>query len=355
MLTLDRYIARQVVVPALAGLALLLLLFSVFTAVRLLRGEATGNLALHDILWLVVAHDLSAMEVLLPSAFFAALVMSMSTWHRDGEAYAAYASGAAPGRVSQPLWAITLLVFALVAVWSIWMRPLAYELRYEINARASAVDSTVMRDGHFYKWEDGFVIKARRVHNDTPNLEGVFAHVMPDVGAPLQRAERIVVRAERGHIEPMDRSGLQRIQFLDGVSHAFDESGARITEFSRLEYLAQRAEPDTNVRRRALDLHELTRVDNSKYQAEYQWRFTLPLAAGLMLLIGIELSRLGPGASPYPRYATALITYVATFTAMNVTMSAVENATLPLVPGVFGALVVPALLLLLTHFRFGRL
>ena len=78
MLTLDRYIIRQVLVPTVAGLALLLLLFTAFTSVQLLRSAALGNLPAQDVLALVIAHDLSALEVLVPSAFFAALPYAKS-------------------------------------------------------------------------------------------------------------------------------------------------------------------------------------------------------------------------------------------------------------------------------------
>ena len=61
LFTLDRYIIRQVLFPTVLGLALLLLLFTAFSSVQLLRSAALGNLPPSDVLALLLANDLSAL------------------------------------------------------------------------------------------------------------------------------------------------------------------------------------------------------------------------------------------------------------------------------------------------------
>lgn len=361
MLTIDRYIIRQVLLPTLFGLALLMLLFTAFTSVRLLRSATVGNLPVDDVLALLVAHDLGALEILLPSAFFAALMMVMSSWHREGEPYALYASGVTPDRLSRPLWLLALIVALCVGALSVYGRPYSYQLRYDITERASNLTSAQMTPQRFYRWEDGFVIQAERIRRSAPNLQQVFARAAQD-GQPL------VLRAERGHIGETTEERIQTVEFLNGSSaligsgtalpldtnHAgtpappgtVTRTGDRITRFDRLLYHIQRTPGDVQTKRRARATAELATSSELRDIAEFQWRLSMPMIAFLLALMAIELGRLRPRQSPYPRFGIAIALYAVVFNLTSATMSAVENGTLPPVPGVYSAVVVLGLVYL---------
>jgi lipopolysaccharide export system permease protein len=369
MLTLDRYIIRQVLVPTVAGLALLVLLFTAFTSVQLLRSAALGNLPPRDVLALVVAHDVSALEILVPSAFFAALIMVGCTWHREGEPYALYASGASPDRLSRPLRLLALVVALCVAGLSVYGRPYSYVLRYDISERAANLTSRHMVPQRFYRWDDNFVIQAQKILRREPNLEGVFARAETD-GRPL------VLRAEHGQISDTDDDRRQTLTFLDGTSYEIaspaipdtppeadsadaaassGEGGSassavagadgvsaagapdRVTRFERLVYRVQRPPSDTLSKRRARSTWELAGSTEPKDIAEFQWRLCMPLISFLVGLMAIELGRLRPRQSPYARFAAAIVLYAVVFNLSSITTSAVENGLLPRYPGVYTA------------------
>ena len=272
--------------------------------------------------------------------------MTMSVWHRDGEAQAVYSSGTHPNRVKRPLWLLAVLVALLVALFSIVIRPYSYTLRYEIRSAADSIQSANMRGKHFYDWDAGFVIQAQEVDDSPPNLRDVFAHLE-------QPTHRVVLRARTGQIDPPDGDQMQRITFNEGVSYHLYPHDQRIIEFGSLAYQAHRASSDRTIRRRSLSTRELATHPSAKHQAERQWRFALPIAALFMMLIAIEINRLQPRQSPYPRYVWALVGYIGTFTAMNITTSAVENTTLPILPGVFAGLLAPFAIFVVARLRFG--
>lgn len=343
MLTLDRYIIRQVLVPTVAGLALLLLLFTAFTSVQLLRSAALGSLPAEDVLALVIAHDLAALEVLVPSAFFAALIMVGCTWHREGEPYALYASGASPDRLSRPLRLLALVVAACVAVLTIYGRPYSYLLRYDISERAANLTSEAMAPQRFYRWDDNFVIQAEDIVGTAPNLSGVFARAELE-GRPL------VLKARAGQISEMDDDRQQTLTFLDGASYeigdgraasAGSDEGAqqpdRVTRFERLVYRVQRPPSDALSKRRARDTWELAWATAPKEIAEFQWRLSMPIISFLVTLMAIELGRLRPRQSPYARFTLAIVIYALVFNLSSITTSAVENGLLPRYPGVYTA------------------
>lgn len=345
MRTLDRYIVRQVLVPAVLGLALLVLLFTAFTSVQLLRSAALGNLRLRDVLALVVAHDLSALEVLVPSAFFAALIMVGCTWHREGEPYALYAGGASPDRLSRPLRWLALGMALCVAVLSMYGRPYSYVLRYDINERAANLTSRHMAPQRFYRWDRNFVIQAEEIHRGEPNLSSVFARAEPE-----QRP--LVLRARQGQISETDDERRQTLTFFDGISYeiatapgvtdgpAQDLMPDRITRFERLVYRVQRPPSDVLSKRRALSTLELAGSSGRKDLAEFQWRVCMPMISFLVALMAIELGRLRPKQSPYTRFTLAIVLYALVFNLSSITTSAVENGLLPTLPGVYTAVLV---------------
>jgi lipopolysaccharide export system permease protein len=328
--TLERYIIRQILGPTVVGLMLLTFLFTIFTGIRLLQSAALGNLAAGEIIALVVAHDLTALEVLLPSAFFGAVMMSLSNWHYSGEAYAAYASGISPDRLRRPLLQLTLLVVVCVMLLTLFVRPYAYQLRYDLNERSTQLESSQMQSAHFYTWDKDFVIQAQTVQSTKPNLLDVFAQTRSN-------GRDIVLRATSGQINETDEQNQQRIEFYDGYSYELgaDSPQDRITAFQQLIYVAQRPPVDAATKRKAKPTLVLAQSDQPKELAEFQWRLCMPLLAGLMALIAVELSRLKPRHTPYIRYAMALFVYIVVFTSANIVTAAVENQTLPLYPGAF--------------------
>ena len=332
MFTLDRYIIRQVLFPTVLGLALLLLLFTAFSSVQLLRSAALGNMPPRDVLALLVANDLYALEILLPSAFFAALVMVMSTWHREGEPYALYAGGISPSRVSRPLKVLAVLVSVCVALLSLYGRPYSYTLRYEISERGANLSSEQMESRRFYKWDEGFVIQASEVSRQTPNLTDVFAHAQ-EFGRP------VVLRARAAQLDETDENRMQKLTFIDGVSHQIGEASRkdRVTRFDRLVYFAHRPASDALTKRRALSTARLAQSERRKDAAEFQWRVCMPIISLLVALMGIELGRLRPRQSPYPRFGVALVLYALVFNLSSLTKSSVENGLIPMMPGVYTA------------------
>jgi len=338
MKVLDRYLIRMVMPNTLAVMMVLLLLFSAYVAVDLLRSAAFANLGSEDLTLLVFAHDLSAVEVLLPTAFFATVVAASLYWHARAEPYALYAASVSPDRVSLPLRGMSLVVALLVLLTTNVVRPYAYQLRYVVDERASNLSSEQMQPQQFYYWDENFVIQAQRIRKQAPNLEDVFAY--------SQSSDRtVVLKAERGHLAPTGADRIQHIYFFTGTNYEFrgEDPGYRTTTFSKLEYLARRASSDASTKRRAQSNGVLAMSENPKDLGELQWRICLPIVSFLVSLMGIELGRLPPRRSPYGRVSIAILLYIGIFNAFNSVLYAVQIGTLPVTPGLYS---VPALLAL---------
>ena len=330
MTVLDRYLLRQVLGPLAAGVMVVLVLYSAFSATALLREASATGISFHTLLQLTLVRNLIALEVILPSAFFLAIIVGFAAWHRDREAYAAYAVGISPGRVAAPLLVLGLLVAGVVACLSLLVRPVAYQSSYALQEKMLQLAADVMQPGRFYRWNEQLVIYAARVADGSPRLLEVFA--AQRTGSLMQ-----VIRSERAHVAAPDPEERQEVRFYNGVLYELAPNGrATETRFATLKFATDGTrEEGGRMKRRAEPHASLVASDWSKAKAELQWRYNLPLMTLALAFVAVRVGRARPGQSLYARIALGTVIYVLVFNLFNVAIAAVENEQLPAVPGVF--------------------
>ena len=328
-MTLDRYVVRLVAVPTFAGFALLTLLVTAFNAAILLRDAAYSRIPAEHVLSLVLLRDVTAAEVLLPTALYIAVIATINRWHREREAFAFYAAGAAPARASFGAALLCTAVCAGVAGLTLFARPWAYGESYRIDRAVAELSTSAMLPDRFYTWGDTAVLMARAVDSRRGTMHDVF---MED---RLPDAVRVVY-ARSGRIESESDGARRRVELEDGTTHWISEtSGAdRVSAFGRLVYFAPREDEERVAnQRRALSTRDLLISTHPKEVAELQWRIVLPLTALFLTLIAIEIGRALPGASPYPRFVAGLVIYAAAFNVAAVARTWLENGRVDALPG----------------------
>jgi lipopolysaccharide export system permease protein len=339
MTTLDRYLVRMVLGPTIAGILMVSLVYSAFVIAALLRDDTLAGVPFPTMLSLVGVRDLIALEIVLPSAFYVSMIMSFGAWHRDREAYAAYASGISPARVEAPLVALSLFVALIVAGMTLHVRPWSYGLSFTLQERMTQLTSELLQPGTFYRWSPHLVIHAQRVRDTEPRLEGVFA---------ARRAEDRfqVIRSDRASISVPDAESRQFIEFLDGEIYELltGPGKHRETHFARLVYHTDDAGGDRGMHRRTTSTRELLDAGTLKEIAEVQWRFCIPAVTFLIGLIAIRLGHLRPLGSTYGRLGIGILIYIVVFNLVSLLSGAVESGQVPPWPGMYS--VIPLLLVI---------
>ena len=331
MLTVDRYVIRQVALPMLGGLGLLLLLFTAYNAANLLRDTVSGELPAEQLLVFLGIRDLIALEVLLPTAFYFSVVVTVAASHRDREAFALYAAGISPHRSTRALWIFTIVVAIAVALLANFARPWSYRTSYELTAATSELSVETMQPGRYYRWRDTFVIAAQEVRPDSGILEGVF--VQNRSGGTVN-----VIRSRTGRIRDDGEHLPLWFLFEDGTSYQIDPAGKldRTSDFRRLFYRASHLEERSPAtKRRARPTRYLSASTAPKEVAEFQWRIVVPALSFLLGLIGIQLGRTAPGRTPYVRFIIAIVVYAVVFNLAQIVRIAVENQQISTLPGVY--------------------
>jgi lipopolysaccharide export system permease protein len=318
-----------VAVPTIASFVLLMLLVTAYNAATLLRDAAYSRIPSEYLLSLVMLRNVTAAEVLLPTALYMAILATLNRVHREREAFAAYAAGASPGRASAAAALWCLLICLGVSALSLFARPWAYGESYRIDRSIAQLSTSAMVPDRFYSFGSAAVLMARDIDTKGGVMTGVFMENR------LKHAVRIVT-ANSGRIDLESTGDRRRLELRDGTSHWISETtrADRVSEFTRLVYFAPPEESGyiTN-QRRALPTRALFEAERPKEIAELQWRFVLPLTALFLTLIAIEIARSMPGASPYPRFVAALIVYAAIFNVVAVARTWLENGRVDTLPG----------------------
>ena len=330
---IDRYIMREIIKPTVAVCSILVFIFGCYTATRFLVDALSGQLSGSTVVILILLKIAIALEVLLPTTLYLSVVVALGRMYKDSEMTALFACGVSMGRILRPVLYTAVVIAVVVASLSLLIRPWSYKLYYRIKAQAEAnFDLTRMNDGTFYETKNGArVIYAEAVDQQQDEAERVFIRT--------ERDDNLQVIFSRQANQTMDPgSGKQILVFTDGYLYEFSRTGekGRVIQF---EQSAMPLEPKENLRLKyrvkAASTTDLARSDDCEEIAEFQWRLSTPLAAVLLALIGVPLSRSTPRQGKYAKIATAVVIFAVYYNLSALTKKWVERGILDAIPGVW--------------------
>lgn len=340
---IDRYLGREIARPTVALFGALLAVFIGYSAARYLGEAASDELPSSVVATLIVLKAVSSADVLLPMSLFLGIVWAVGRLHSDGEMTALAASGVSSIRVLWGVARLMLLITALVAVLSIYVRPLSYGRIYQIqNVAEEAFDFGKVHAGRFYIEEGNErVIFAEEA--SPPMLDRVFVQSDDD-----QRTR--IISAHRAAQLPDSESGERFIEFYDGQLYLLDRAGQadRTIRFQRLTMqLKPKTPPRLRYKRKAQPTMALLKSPRSnKDIAEAQWRISAPVSALLLGLLGVLMSQAGPRRGRYGRVLLAVGVTALYYNLSAMAGTWVEQGKVGFFPGVFWVQGLLALVLL---------
>ncbi len=304
---LQRYVISEILKPTVAILFVLIAVFTSYSAVTYLAEAVSGVLPAATVGLLVVLRVAMALEVLLPTTFFLAVIIALGRLYKDSEMTAFSACGVGLGGVLRAVFLVSLPVAAAAAVASLVLRPQAYDDIYRIKARAETeFDVGRLEADHFLEMRSGrFVFFADEILSREKGAGHVFIRV-------AEGDRRKVIRAERMTQTGVDKNGRRTLLLEEGFLYDFprSEQGGKITRFDRAEYpLLQVEEPNARYRRKAAPTAQLIGSKRLEDIAELQWRLSTPLSTILLGLLGVPLSRSNPRQGKYAKMGAAIVVF----------------------------------------------
>lgn len=327
---LHRYVIREVLKPSLIVCGLFVVLFAGFSWITFL-GKAVDALLPMSMLFTLIALKVGiALEVLLPISLYFGVILGVGRLYSDSEMKALMACGVSPYRVLGTIFLLSSCVAIFVAIFSLYLRPLAYEQSYQLKAKGEAgLGISHLEAGHFYERRDGaLVLFAEGVNQQSRQLERVF--VQSEHGDSL----RIILAAKA--VEKIDPQTGSPIPVLyDGFEYKFPRKGAmaHMAHFSQLSIFPREAIAE--YRRKAISTQELSLSNSRKDFAELQWRFSAPFSTVLLSLLGMLLSRSSPRQGKYAKIFTATVVFAVYYFLGVMVKTFVEQGTMPVLPGLW--------------------
>ncbi|MFZ1745773.1 MAG: LPS export ABC transporter permease LptF [Nitrospirales bacterium] len=324
---LVRYLIREVLKPSAAVCGFLVALFAGYSWVIFLSNAVNALLPVKLILALIALKVGIALEVLIPISLYFGVILGFGRLYADSEMKAFMACGVNPYRILFTIFFLSCFVGVLVSIFSLYLRPLAYEESYRLKAEGEAGFRISNLDaGHFYERRNGsLVFFAEDINRRQQRLSGVF--VQAENGDDLQ-----VFSAKEAQEQMDPQSGLSVPVLLDGFEYKLTREGEikHISGFSRLAIYPQEFDGEF---RKAASTKKLLKSDSPRDIAELEWRLSTPFSAILMGLLGVPLSRASPRQGKYGKIFTATIIFsVYYFTGLMV-KTFVEQGVLPIFPG----------------------
>ncbi len=340
---IDRHLVRQVAMPSFLVSAVLSIIFVGYSLSRFLTQADAGLLNTEEVIRLTLLKVLIAMEVLLPIGLFFGLMLGLGKLQSDSEIVAMHASGVSEARLLRPIMALAIPLAIVIAALSIYVRPWAFALTYEMLSVAEASsDIDRIKAGQFYltrRAADGASPSPEQngesdedreraifIENISPeqSLEDVF--IRTRTGAELQ-----VTSSKTGVLVARPESDFQALELDNARIFKRVEDGpdlyARIGHFT-IRVKNSQPEPP-GYKAKSIPSAELMYSQNPKGQAEYQWRMSTPVTTLLLALLAVPLSRNKPRQGRYARLLLAFVIYAAYYNLIGISRTWVEQQASP--------------------------
>ena len=210
--TLRRYLARELALAFVAGLALSTFVLAVMRIMELVDLAFARGVPASRVAALFGYMLPSYLEITLPMAFLLSIVVAFGRLTRDGEIVAMYGSGLNLRQIARPIFGFALLVAALALVLAVFTRPWASRrIDATISEMARTRFTSALRPGVFASWLDDIVIYVGAVEPATGALTWVM---LADDREP---ARRQTIFAAEGSLKTDDAREVAYLHMTDGT------------------------------------------------------------------------------------------------------------------------------------------
>ena len=199
--TLRRYLARELALAFLAGLALSTFVLAVMRIMELVDLAFARGVPASRVAALFGYMLPSYLEVTLPMAFLLSIVVAFGRLTRDGEIVAMYGSGLNLRQIARPIFFFSIGVAAFAFVLAVFTRPWATRrIDATISEMARTRFTAALRPGVFSTWLDDVVIYVGAIESTNGALTWVM---LADDRDPVRRQ---TIFATEGSLKTDDRA-----------------------------------------------------------------------------------------------------------------------------------------------------
>ena len=332
MRVIDRYITRELTLPFIVVILILVGLFASFSSARLLAGAVTESLGIAALFKLVMLKTLIAMEVLIPVALYIGIISGLSRLNRDQELNVLRASGVSGKRIVLIVLMVAIPVAVISGMLSSYVRPWAYAENYILDAQAEAeLNTNRFQAGRFYGSErSGRVVYVQSKDEVNKQMDNIFYYIN------TPETSEIIIAKKAEQVQP-SREARPTIVLSEGYLYQLSHTAVRddMIQFEQLTYFTD-SELALRYRRKAAPTRTLWESEEPWEIAELQWRISRPLATLLLALIAVTFIQTVPRQDKATRtYLLAAVVFAVYYNLSGLAKNWVEQGVVNTTIGVW--------------------
>jgi lipopolysaccharide export system permease protein len=323
---INRYILRETVRNFLGVTVVLMLILLGDQFARGLARAAADRIPREAVLQLMGLTTIEYLSLLVPAAFFFAVMLALGRLYRDSEMAALSACGVGAVQVLRPLLWGAALVACLLAWLSFdvapWAASKAQDLRDEGRRQ---VQLTALEPGRFRSASAGRLVFYARDRDANGQLTGIFIQ---------QRVEDTVEVVTAARAE--QRLSLERdenfLVLYDGIRYSGRPGSAEFRTARFEEHgiplpVPRRSDPTR--KREQMPTPSLFGTGEPADHAELHWRVSAPVSLLVLTLLAVPLGRAPPRSGRYGRLGFAILVFVIYSNALGVGRMLLETGRVP--------------------------
>ena len=351
MMLLTRYIYRDIVMSMFALLSILLLIFLSHRFIRYLAQASMGNLPSEFIYKLLGLKMLVVLGIIIPLAFFLAILTTLGRLYSDNEIAVMSACGVGLPFLLKRISGLSVFFAMLVAVLSLYLSPWAEQQQAVLEKQAESMsDIAGIASGRFKEFNRGDgVFYVEKVAKDGHTMQNIFISVN-------RNGKQSVLVAKQGQQNNDLDSHSRMIDVSDGYRYEGNVGQAEYTITSFEEHSIRIMPDDAAVRSTidldALNTDELWGNEGAGHIAELQMRLSAPLVLLLLAPLAVLMAYSNPRQGRYAKLLTAILLYFVYGNLLQVSQKWIENGNIPTYIGLWWVhLLLLAVIGVLFYFR----
>jgi lipopolysaccharide export system permease protein len=321
---IERYFAKEILSNFTAVLTVVVLIFVVTYFTRYLSWAAEGVVAASIVVDLLLFRSVSVLYLIFPFALYISVLLAFGRLYKDSEMTALAASGVGVVRVMRSVSWVAIAIAFVVAAFSLYISPWAYNKTLQIKQKAEATSQVEgIFTGRFNQFdaESNGVIYVESASQDKKEFSNIFMH-------KKEKEQVDVVSARRAYQMVEKTTGARYMVFIDGYRYR----GVPGTANLQIDYYKQCSikivERDVEANkddRQATPTLVLANSSNPRDQAELHWRLSLPVLTLLFSFLAALMSRTSPRQGQFVKLFVAIVLLVLFNNALSVARSWVER------------------------------
>lgn len=319
---LRTYLLKELLQSFLATTLVLLLIAISNKLVSLISKAAMGEFAINVLFKLIWLQLPELLAIILPIAFFLAVLLCFGKLFVDLEIPVMFACGVSWRFLMTTVFCLSLPVFILSAFLSLYLSPLCYQYRdllLQDEGGATVLLQTVM-PGRFHTFQkDKWVFYVADLNQTRTELKDIFIAEQP--GVATEAKDWSVVTAKRGEVKFDGKTGQTYLHLYQGKRY-LGKPGERdysVISFDEYSKLLEQTIPQRGLYyHRSMPTQMLIENPMPSNLSELQWRLSVPFATIILGLLAVSISRVNPRKGRFSKMFLGILLAIVYFNLLTI-------------------------------------